>query len=313
MMNVRLDASCSATLRGIFADGEGRYFRTTNEASGCDAIIFQRDDRAYVTGSELFSRYPEKCIAISEEDKPSFFLPTICSSNSAAWYTRDRSETMHYPLARRVHWNDNVSAVSPAPATRRYLYSFIGRSSGLVRKRIIRHARAHPYPDVLVEDTSEAALRQVGYPADLSRRYAEVMAASKFALCPRGWGTGSVRLFEACEMGIAPVILADGWPPVKGPDWAFAIFIPERHVARIDSTVRSHESEWAERGEAARAAFRSYFAIDVTARRLYEAIERLRPVARSRRESVMRAVHPVIALHHVARERLRKAFVSYRP
>jgi hypothetical protein len=35
-------------------------------------------------------------------------------------------------------------------------------------------------------------------------RYAELLIASKFVLCPRGNGASSIRLFESMQLGICP-------------------------------------------------------------------------------------------------------------
>jgi hypothetical protein len=86
------------------------------------------------------------------------------------------------------------------------------------------------------------------------------MAASKFALCPRGAGVSSIRLFEAMSIGVAPIIVADGWVPPVGPRWdRFALFVPERDVRHLAAIVRTHETEWEERGRLAYAAYNDYF------------------------------------------------------
>jgi hypothetical protein len=86
------------------------------------------------------------------------------------------------------------------------------------------------------------------------------MAASKFALCPRGAGVSSIRIFEAMSIGVAPIVVADGWVPPNGPRWnQFALFVPERDVSNLAAIVRTHEAEWEERGRLAYAAYHDYF------------------------------------------------------
>ena len=52
-------------------------------------------------------------------------------------------------------------------------------------------------------------------PSNLStHRYCNLMASSKFALCPRGYGKTSFRLYEAMELGCVPVYITDmKWLP----------------------------------------------------------------------------------------------------
>lgn len=66
-------------------------------------------------------------------------------------------------------------------------------------------------------------------------------------------------MFEAMELGVAPVVMADTWIPVDGVDWSFCLFVKENQIARLDAIVRSHEDEWRERGMAARLAFTEHF------------------------------------------------------
>lgn len=79
--------------------------------------------------------------------------------------------------------------------------------------------------------------------ADNTAEYLDIMARSKFALCPSGSGPNSIRLWECIEMGIIPVILADTY---EGPEHygllsKFAIIIDEtkESVSKIDSVLRS--------------------------------------------------------------------------
>jgi hypothetical protein len=94
----------------------------------------------------------------------------------------------------------------------------------------------------------------------LKRAFVRDILEAKFALCPRGVGASSFRIFEAMQLGRAPVIIADDWSPPPGPDWnSFAIFVPERHLARVPSILRHLEPEWQTRGQRARAAWEAFY------------------------------------------------------
>lgn len=53
--------------------------------------------------------------------------------------------------------------------------------------------------------------------------FEHIMADSKFALCPRGYGLTSFRLYEAIQMGVVPVYISDEvwWLPFRDKiDWS---------------------------------------------------------------------------------------------
>ncbi|HSH95300.1 MAG TPA: exostosin family protein, partial [Roseimicrobium sp.] len=83
---------------------------------------------------------------------------------------------------------------------------------------------------------------------------------SAFVLCPRGVGSGSVRLFEVMQMARAPVIVSDLWVPPTGPKWdSFSIRVAEKDVGKIPSILRSRCHEAESMGRAARAAYDEWF------------------------------------------------------
>jgi Exostosin family len=97
------------------------------------------------------------------------------------------------------------------------LFFFAGRVSHRVRRQLF--AQKFNGADVLVEDTSAyfhfGSEPESRLPA--RRNYWQMASRSKYALCPRGAATSSVRIFEMMEAGIAPVIIADDWLPPVGP------------------------------------------------------------------------------------------------
>src|SRR4029079_6926219 len=109
------------------------------------------------------------------------------------------------------------------------------------------------------------------------------------------------------------VILSDRWVPIGSVDWSFAIFVKEGRVADLDRIIRDHDSEWQSRGERAREAFVQHFAPAAAAQELAAAILRLTARIDPGREAMLRRLYPLFHLNNLARERLRKWFVSYRP
>lgn len=96
--------------------------------------------------------------------------------------------------------------------------------------------------------------------ASHNSRFWNLADRSKYALCPRGAGSSSIRIFEMMEAGIAPVIISDEWLPPKGPAWDdFALFMPESDICSIYEFIKQHEDEYLERGRQARLAWEKHF------------------------------------------------------
>ena len=68
------------------------------------------------------------------------------------------------------------------------------------------------------------------------RHYGDVLSSSKFAICPRGYGTGSIRLLEALKAGVAPVVISDEWIPPGDPLWQeFCLTLPEADIHQLEN------------------------------------------------------------------------------
>lgn len=92
------------------------------------------------------------------------------------------------------------------------------------------------------------------------RRYIEDLLDSLFVLCPRGVGPTSMRLFEAMELGRAPVIIGDSWLPVAHLPWnEFAIFVPEKDVGHIPALLEAKRHKGTAMGHKARIVWEEHF------------------------------------------------------
>ncbi len=157
------------------------------------------------------------------------------------------------------------------PKSPRFLASFLGAAEthSLRRKLIAQH-----WPgDILVEATDASKKRSFEGIRELSSpkfphwyrgkavsRYLATIAESRFVLCPRGYGTSSVRLFEAMQLGRAPVIISDAWVPCEGLDWdSFSIRVPQSDIGSLESILRQRADDAAELGRRARQAWEAHF------------------------------------------------------
>lgn len=216
-----------------------------------------------------YKRFPDRCAIYTEEDDYLPLLPTVHTNARRGLHTRIGRVFNYAHISRNGrHQNRYVGETTSADpigrnAPKRYLFSFLGGSTSFLRKRLfnLKFSRS----DVLIENTSAYWHWDNSQPDrdERQRRYAEIIAASHFALCPRGAGAGSSRFFEVMAAGVAPVLLSDEYELTPGPAWEqFLIRVRERDIARLPAILERHLESAAERGRLARRAFDEYFAID---------------------------------------------------
>ncbi|WCJ59685.1 exostosin family protein [Fontisphaera persica] len=181
------------------------------------------------------------------------------------------------------------------------MFSFLGRNSHKTRKRIFELGRQ--WRNALILDTSEynhftdSKERKVEYQI----KYWKASLESKYALCPRGAGTSSVRLFEMMEAGVAPVIISDDWIPCFGPKWEdFAIFVSENEIQSLPEILRKHENEYQKRGELARKAWEMHFSPEKYGRFLVDSILKIMREQKVS-ERYYRTIYPVLLASEVLR------------
>ncbi len=149
------------------------------------------------------------------------------------------------------------------------LFSFIGSVTAPCRRRLLelRH------PDAIIEQVRDFMFWDDASPDHQHRRqhYREVLARSRFVLCPRGIGTSSFRLYETLAAGRVPVILADGWVAPDGPDWdSFSLRVGEGNVAELIPLLESRLDDWPDMSAAALHAHEHFFADTATFHRIGE-------------------------------------------
>jgi hypothetical protein len=158
-----------------------------------------------------------------------------------------------------------------AAPEKRYLFTFQGGSTSLLRKRLFN--LKFDRDDVLIENTSNYYHWDESQDGREERqlRYAETVAASHFVLCPRGAGVGTIRFFEVMAAGVAPVLIADDYELPPGPAWdKFLLRVPEKDIAELPQLLESHRASAAERGRLACEAFAEHFS---TAREFDRVVE----------------------------------------
>ena len=208
----------------------------------------------------LYVEHPQKCAVYTEDDNYLPLAPGVYCSARVDRHSR-AGRTFSYSYISRDGQYANPYIASPEhPASKTLLFSFQGGSTSLLRKRMFN--LSFKRADVLVENTSSYYHWDLSQPGREARQqhYAQTLAASHFVLCPRGAGTGSIRLFEVMSAGIAPVLISDDYLLPPDVDWnGFLLRVAEKDIAKLPEILEPHVASSAHRGRLARAAWLAHF------------------------------------------------------
>jgi hypothetical protein len=261
----------------------------------------------------LIRRHRAKIFIHSEEARPFRLVPGLYTSLPRRRGDDEIARAIGYPCWTPSGMNLCIDQAAEFPPERDpdLLYSFVGRRCHPVRDRIFE--LSHDPHTTAVFDTLRTYRHfagGVGKPPEAQRSYVDVALRSRFALCPRGWATSTLRVYEMMALGVAPVILADRWAPPRGPDWRrCAVFVPERRVRDLPGILAEREDEWRAMGDAAFAAFKDHFSAERQFRTLTNALADLAPVsaaARRRLELRWPVALPVLVARPFVREVARR-------
>jgi hypothetical protein len=238
---------------------EPKLHELVDDPEAADIILFVGSWDVYasvVTGNPLPKLYPEKCFVYLDADAFVPILPGVyANTEKPRLFDMRRAESQMFIDALNPF-------VEPQPdAEKKYLFTFAGGSTSLLRKKLYKIDFGRP--DVIVKNTSNYHhwdLSQGGR-EERQKDYATMIAQSHFGLCPRGASAGGLRLYEVMQMGVAPVLLSDTLKLPYGPDWdKFLIHIPERKIRQLPEILDRYVPESAERGRLARLAWEQWFA-----------------------------------------------------
>jgi hypothetical protein len=206
----------------------------------------------------LVCHYPEKCFVFCEADDVIPFLPGIYTSAKKSLFNFGRLR--NYCYLSRFTYSQN-SFITTKSESKDLLFSFMGGSTSFVRKRLYKINFNRN--DALIKDTSYYQHWNYNQEsrAEMQQIYTDICARSHFVICPRGAGSGSIRLFEMMEMGIVPVIISDNYLLPEGPRWEeFVVFIKENDIESIPQILEQHVANVEAMGKMARKAWKDWFA-----------------------------------------------------
>jgi hypothetical protein len=257
------------------------------DAAAAEMVLFVGGTPPHGEGivdSPLPKLYPEKCFIYWDDDGVVPLLPGIYTNAvKPGWIDLHRTASHNFIDAL------NPQVIPMPDVEKRYLFSFAGGSTSLLRKKLYKID--YRREDVLIQNTSDYYHwdpSQQGRDAR-QRQYAETIAASRFGLCPRGASAGGLRLFEVMQMGVAPVLVSDDFRLPVGPDWdSFLLRIPERKIRQLPEILQRHAAQSAERGRLARQAYEQWFAPPAMFNGIVSTLIRLR----AERKIPERWIHP---------------------
>lgn len=208
----------------------------------------------YLRRHPLVRRFPDKVLVYDQRDRPVRLLSGIYVGGRSRWRGAHVAGGP-YPY---LH-NRSIDALGPEPDL---LWSFCGARTHPVRTEVL----ALPPMDAEVRDTTSLAMFATDPDSveQIAARqaYAQILARSKYVLCPRGHGPSSFRLFETLAAGRVPVIISDNWLPPPSVDWnQCSLRIAQKDVHQIPALLRARSRpDWLSMRSAAVQVWRSHFA-----------------------------------------------------
>jgi hypothetical protein len=104
-----------------------------------------------------------------------------------------------------------------------------------------------------------------------------IMIRSKFALCPRGYGNTSFRMYEAMQLGAVPVYISDDFflPWSDELNWnEFCVIVDSKNLKDLPSILNNIPEEQINKmANKAKEVYSEYFTLDATYRNIVKRIK----------------------------------------
>ena len=236
-----------------------------NNPEDADIVVFvgsAKPNFSDITESSLYKGYQNKSVVFYSGDRGIPIVPGLytCLENKLSVRHRKSVLSGHY-----LRVTDNTSLdIDENIDDAKYLYSFVGNANNHpVRQKVCKLPSKRSF---LKDSSLDQRQQDDGATAENRDRgllYRDVLAQSKFILCPRGVGVSSWRLFETMRAGRIPVILSDDWIQPIGPKWDdFAVFVKERDVMDTPKTLETREVDANQLGANARREWEKWYSED---------------------------------------------------
>lgn len=245
---------------------EERAVQLTDNPSTADWIlltdIFNLDQFDQIPHHSLVKKYPEKVLIITESDQPIEVWPGLYTSGLKMKTDKRLVNGWFYPYFRVRFPNNTILQIkNPEPLEKKYLASFVGYPSHIIRIKLNKIWKDHPDINISVAKGYHHFATENKISAETAQmNFLNTLRSSHFSLCPRGRGPSSIRLFESMQLGIAPVIISDNWLPPSFIHWeSCSVIIKENQIKEIDAILNPLKGQSEEMGRNARNIFLEYF------------------------------------------------------
>lgn len=226
----------------------------TNDPSTADRIIFidlhqahHLDVRKTIVYHPLFTEHRHKILVWNEKDRPMFDVRGLYVNVPQSLKQDPTIVPIPYlfvPADSLFHGTNFSKAGRIVKCTYR------GSNTHKCRRQLT----TINLPDYsLIDSTQSNSIPKCEYLTELDH--------SVHAVCPRGHGLTSFRLYEVMARGCLPVIIADGWVPPKGIAWdRFCTFVKESNIESLPNLLSCSETELVSMQESLRREFNAYLA-----------------------------------------------------
>lgn len=204
---------------------------------------------------KYFSAHPEKHIFFIGSDDTRTLKPlenSICFCVSAK--KEDKSICLHYqPIVKPPTEISNIELCV-------YDISFQGYFSNDIRKKM---EKAVKNMNSVVINVRYWFQKYMGYETtEMERNYYGLIEMSKFILCPKGYGTNSIRFFEAMSHGRIPVLISDNTklPLENEIDYnSFIVRVAEKEIQDLPEIIERNKFDLKNKSIKARQIWDQYF------------------------------------------------------
>jgi len=246
-------------------------------------IVFEHNEDFHfksIPAHSIIKRYFRKCYVFSEMDKPLGLLPGVYTCLKRSCINSKFLISYAYISYSKITglYNPFLEEFENKDMERNILFSFVGRRSNKIRIKMFNHH--YEGDDIAILDTTDYnhwdkdPKRQQGKKEQAQIMYAEIARRSLFALCPRGDGHSSIRIYEMMRIGCVPVIISDYWDPPAGPNWEeFSLRVPMKDYKNIRDYVTPYIDKAEEMGKLAQKAYYDWFAADKSVDQIVSRIE----------------------------------------
>ena len=264
---------------------EGNAFSLTQNPEEANYILFiggiNGEHNEFIIRNRIFKNYRKKCYVISDSGFGLKSVKGIYTSLSKYEYNQSIHETgWYFPMDDLLDFakNNNIKKKSSITCSFRgdtKTHPIRNSISRLIKKNILdndtftfTNTNGSQIDAWIKYDESKIKL--------LKYSYIQEILDSDFILCPRGYNTSTMRLFEVMSLKRVPIIISDQWVRPEGPDWnKFSIIIKENEINQLGEIIDKYKAKSKIMGIIARQEWGKFFSKEVYVKRIINKIKNL--------------------------------------